>query len=171
MKKTPYLCTVKRTKILATQDNIIKVGACKQHKQDNNKKTKKALSKEKKGIRKMKKIVLTLVALMTMGMANAENENNNAVKGVNAYDMTVNMRKLAVTLGLTLDQMEAVQDIHHQFCNEMMLAAQAEGDERNALVEQAVKKDVRYMNYVLDTKQYKMYLQLLNATLLNRGLR
>ena len=52
-----------------------------------------------------------------------------------------------------------------------MLAAQAEGDERNALVEQAVKKDVRYMNYVLDTKQYKMYLQLLNATLLNRGLR
>ena len=119
----------------------------------------------------MKKIVLTLVALMTMGVANAENENNNTVQAANAYDMTVNMRKLAVTLGLTLDQMEAVKDIHHQFCNEMMLAAQAEGDERKNLMEQAVKKDVRYMRYILDKEQYKTYLLLLNTTLYNRGLR
>ena len=119
----------------------------------------------------MKKIVLMLVAMMTMTVANAENENNNTVQAANAYDMTVNMRKLAVTLGLTLDQMEAVKDIHHQFCNEMMLAAQAEGDERNALVEQAVKKDVRYMRYILDKEQYKTYLLLLNTTLYNRGLR
>ena len=60
----------------------------------------------------MKKIVLMLVAMMTMSMANAENENNNTVQAANAYDMTVNMRKLAVTLGLTFDQIEAVQDIH-----------------------------------------------------------
>ncbi|MCR4601932.1 MAG: hypothetical protein K5683_00175 [Prevotella sp.] len=119
----------------------------------------------------MKKIVLTLVAMMTMTMANAENENNNAVQAANAYDMTVNMRKLAVTLGLTLDQMEAVQDIHHQFCNEMMLASKAEGDEQKDLLDKAVKKDVRYMHYVLDQKQYKTYLLLLNTTLLNRGLR
>ena len=112
-----------------------------------------------------------LVAMMTMSMANAENENNNTVQAANAYDMTVNMRKLAVTLGLTFDQIEAVQDIHHQFCNEMQLAAQAEGDERKTLVEQAVKKDVRYMSYVLDKNQYKTYLLLLNTTLYNRGLR
>ena len=113
-----------------------------------------------------------LVAMMTMTVANAENENNNTVQATNAYDMTVNMRKLAVTLGLTTDQMEAVQDIHHQFCNEMMLAAQAEGEEeRKALMEQAVKKDVRYMHYVLEDKQYKTYLILLNTTLYNRGLR
>ena len=118
----------------------------------------------------MKKIVLMLVAMMTMTVANAENENNNTVQVANAYDMTVNMRKLAVTLGLTFDQMEAVQDIHHQFCNEMMLASQAEGDERKELVEKAVKKDVRYMHYVLDQKQYKTYLLLLNTTLNNRGL-
>ena len=119
----------------------------------------------------MKKIVMMLVAMLTMTMANAENENNNAVQVANAYDMTVNMRKLAVALGLNLDQMEAVQDIHHQFCNEMLLASQAEGDERTALVEQAVKKDVRYMHYVLDEKQYRKYLLLLNTTLSNRGLR
>ena len=49
-------------------------------------------------------------------------------------------------------------------------AQQAEGDERAALVEQAVKKDVRYMHYVLDQKQYRKYLLLLNTTLRNRGL-
>ena len=119
----------------------------------------------------MKKIVLMLVAMLTMTMANAENEDKNTTQVANAYDMTVNMRKLAVALGLTLDQMEAVQDIHHQFCNEMMLASQAEGDERATLVEQAVKKDVRYMHYVLDEKQYKKYLMLLNVTLINRGLK
>ena len=120
----------------------------------------------------MKKIVLMLVAMMSLTMANAENENNNATaEAAKAFDMTVNMRKLAVALGLTIDQMDAVQDIHQQFCNEMMLAAQATGDEREKLLEAAVKKDVRYMHYVLDQKQYKKYLLLLNTTLTNRGLR
>ena len=119
----------------------------------------------------MKKIVLMVVAMMTMTMSFAENENTKAVKGIEAYDMTVNMSKLAVTLGLTYDQMEAVEDIHHQFSQEMMMAATAESDEREALVDQAVKKDVRYMHYVLNDKQYKTYLMLLNATLHNRGLK
>ena len=120
----------------------------------------------------MKKIVLMVVAMFTMTtMSFAENENNNAVKSVEAYDMTVNMRKLAVTLDLTSDQMEAVQDIHTAFCNEMMLAAYAHTSERENLVNEAVKKDVRYMHYILDEKQYKKYLTLLNATLTNRGLK
>ena len=112
-----------------------------------------------------------LVAMMTMSMANAENENNNTVQAANAYDMTVNMRKLAVTLGLTFDQIEAVQDIHTAFCNDMMLAAYAHADERNAMVEQTVKKDVRYMHYILNDAQYKKYELLLITTLKNRGLK
>ena len=36
---------------------------------------------------------------------------------------------------------------------------------------QAVKKDIRYMHYVLNQKQYRQYLQLLQATLVNRGLK
>ena len=112
-----------------------------------------------------------LVAMMTMTVANAENEENNAVQVANVYDMSVNIRRLAMTLGLNLDQIEVVNDIHHQFCNEMMLASQAEGDERKTLVDQAVKKDYTYMRYVLDEKQYKKYLLLLNTTLNNRGLR
>ena len=112
-----------------------------------------------------------VVAMFTMTMSFAENENNSALNSVEAYDMTVNMRKLAVTLDLNSDQMEAVQDIHTAFCNDMMLAAYAQNDERKELVDQAVKKDVRYMRYILDEKQYKKYLTLLNATLQNRGLK
>ena len=112
-----------------------------------------------------------VVAMMTMTMSFAENENTTAVKGIEAYDMTVNMRKLAVTLGLNFDQMEAVEDIHHQFVQEMMMAATAESDEREALVDEALKKDVRYMRYVLNDKQYRTYLTLLNVTLHNRGLK
>ena len=130
-----------------------------------------ALSKEKKGKESMKKIVLMVVAMFTMTTSFAENENNSAVKSVEAYDMTVNMRKLAVALDLTSDQIEAVQDIHTAFCNDMMLAAYAHADERNAMVEQAVKKDVHYMHYILNEKQYKTYLLLLNTTLKNRGLK
>ena len=120
----------------------------------------------------MKKMILMVVAMLSMTMTSyAENENVANVENVEAYDMTINMRKLAVTLGLTFDQMDAVEDIHRTFCAEMMLAAHANKDERDEMVEKAVKKDVRYMHYVLDEKQYKHYLLLLNTTLYNRGLR
>ena len=69
----------------------------------------------------MKKIVLMVVAMFMMTATFAENENNSAMKSVEAYDMTINMRKLAVVLDLTSDQMEAVWDIHNAFCNDMML--------------------------------------------------
>jgi DNA helicase IV len=119
----------------------------------------------------MKKIVLMVVAMLSMTMVYAENENANTTLAVEAYDMTINMRKLAVTLDMTFDQMEAVEDIHRTFCAEMMFAAHANKDEREELVDKAVKKDVRYMRYVLKDEQYRKYLILLNATLRNRGLK
>jgi hypothetical protein len=120
----------------------------------------------------MKKMILMVVAMLSMTMTSyAENENANAVKNVEAYDMTVNIRKLAVALDMSFDQMDAVQDVHHTFCAEMMMAAQADKDQREDLVDQAVKKDVRYMRYILNEKQYRKYLMLLNATLHNRGLK
>ena len=118
----------------------------------------------------MKKIVLMVIAMMTMTMAHAENENMTATANMDAYDMNVNMRRLAVTLGLNYDQMEMVEDIYGNFRDEMILAAHADKDERRAMVDSAARKNARYMRYVLDNKQYKLYLQLLNATLRNRGL-
>ena len=113
----------------------------------------------------MKKIVLTVVAVLSMTMAFAEDENTNAVNNVQAYNMEVNYGKLADCLGLTMDQEEAVEDVHKTFCAEMMNAAVASKDERKAIT-----KDLRYMHYILSDKQYRKYLMLLNTTINNRGL-
>jgi hypothetical protein len=119
----------------------------------------------------MKRLFMMVVAMLTLTMAHAENEEAKSTNNVEAYDMTVNYRKLAVALDLNADQMDAVEEIHNTFCQDMMLAAQANKDEREALVDVAVKKDVRYMRYILDHAQYRKYLMLLNVTFQNRGLK
>ena len=133
------------------KDNIIKVNL-----------------KIKERVTKMKKIVLTLVALMSMTTTFAENEGMNTTE---AYNMTVNMKSLAHALGLTNDQVESVAEVHKTFSTEMMFAAQYGKDERSKMVEKAVNKDLAYMNYILNKDQYRKYVMLLNITLANRGLR
>ncbi len=116
------------------------------------------------------------VAMFCMTMAFAEKENavvENAVEmnADNVYDMSVNMRKLSVALGLTVDQIEAVETVHNTFNAEMLFAAHYNSEaERNAQVKKAVEKDIKWMNYILTKDQYRKYLVLLNATLNNRGL-
>ena len=117
-------------------------------------------------------MIFMVMAMLSMSMTSfAENDNVANVNNVESYDMTINMRKLAVALDMTFDQMESVEDIHRTFCAEMMLAAHANKDERNLLLDKAVNKDLRYMRYVLDKDQYRKYLLLLNTTLHNRGLK
>ena len=110
------------------------------------------------------------IAMLSMTMTFAENEETKNVTNVEAYDMSVNMRKLSVALGLTLDQMEAVENIHTTFTAEMQLAAHADDNDRKEMVSKAVERDIKWMRYVLDEKQYRTYLMLLNTTLHNRGL-
>ena len=117
-------------------------------------------------------MILMVVAMLGMTMTSyAENDNAESLNNIENYDMSVNMRKLAVALDMTFDQMESVEDIHHTFCAEMMLAAHANKDERAEMLDKAVEKDLRYMRYVLDKNQYRKYLLLLNTTLHNRGLK
>ena len=119
----------------------------------------------------MKKMILTIVAMLSMTMAFAENENAASVNNVEAYDMSVNMNKLSEALALNADQIEAVKEIHHTFAAEMMFAAQYNKEERDARVNEAIDKDVKWMRYVLNEKQMRKYLVLLNTTINNRGLR
>lgn len=118
----------------------------------------------------MKRLFLVIVAMLSMTMTFAENEGAKNVNQVEAYDMSVNMRKLSVTLGLTTDQIEAVENVHNYFAAEMQLAAHADEADRKELVKKAVERDIKWMRYVLDQKQYRTYLMLLNTTLNNRGL-
>ena len=78
----------------------------------------------------MKRLFLTVVAVLSMTMTFAENEELNKVDNANSYNMSVNYDKLADCLGLTLDQAELVQDIHTSFCADMLNASQAESVER-----------------------------------------
>ena len=51
-----------------------------------------------------------------------------------------------------------------------MFAAQYNSDDRKALVNRAIENDVKWMRYVLNDKQMRTYLTLLNTTINNRGL-
>jgi hypothetical protein len=53
----------------------------------------------------------------------------------------------------------------------MMFAAQYGKEEREQRVDNAIKRDLAYMNYILNQEQYRKYLTLLNITLHNRGIK
>ena len=118
----------------------------------------------------MKRLFLTVVAVLSMTMTFAEDEKLNNVESAKAYNMEVNYGKLADFLGLSSDQLEAVQDIHTSFCADMLNAANANSDERASMVNGAVEKDLKYMRNVLTGDQFRKYLMLLNVTFNNRGI-
>lgn len=118
----------------------------------------------------MKRLFLTVVAVLSMTMTFAEDEKLNNVESAKAYNMEVNYGKLADFLGLSSDQLEAVQDIHTSFCADMLNAANANSDERASMVNGAVEKDLEYMRNVLTGDQFRKYLMLLNVTFNNRGI-
>ena len=125
--------------------------------------------KKRKG-KKMKKMILTLVAMLSMTTAFAEGEMAMGTSNMEAYELNINMDKRAEALKLADDQKEAVADIHHTFASELMFAAQYGANDRKKLVARALDNDVKWMRYVLNEKQFRTYLTLLNSTISNRGL-
>ncbi|MBR1427959.1 MAG: hypothetical protein IJ582_02870 [Prevotella sp.] len=118
----------------------------------------------------MKRLFLVVVAMLSMTMTFAEDEHLKNVNNVSAYKMDVNYDKLGEALSLTRDQMEAVKDIHQAFCADMMSVAAASKESQKAMMKNAISKDLGFMRIVLNEKQYKLYLRLLNTTINNRGL-
>ncbi|AKU68594.1 hypothetical protein [Prevotella fusca] len=118
----------------------------------------------------MKKIVLTVVAVMSMTMAFAAGENDNNNTTTNAYKFNVSTYALSRALNLNRDQIDMVEDVNRTFAAEMMNASVADSSEREAKVNEAIKKDLSYMRYILNNRQYREYVKFLNVTLNNRGL-
>ncbi|MDT3386524.1 MAG: hypothetical protein LIR46_01950 [Bacteroidota bacterium] len=129
----------------------------------------------------MKKIVLTLVAMLSMTATFAANGDGNKENGkktpevtvanmVQNYDMTLNYSTLGSILQLNDYQMNAVELIHNKFVNEVKSVENADASERQDLVKEAAGKELKYMSYVLNSKQYQKFSTLLNLTLNNRGL-
>jgi Ni/Co efflux regulator RcnB len=118
----------------------------------------------------MKKMILTMVAMLSMTTAFAEGENAASVENMEAYELNINMNKLSKALNLADDQKEAVADIHRTFASELKFAAEYGKNDRKAYVERAIENDVKWMRYVLNEDQMHIYLRLLNSTINNRGL-
>ncbi|MBN2942976.1 MAG: hypothetical protein JTJ18_13250 [Streptococcus sp.] len=117
----------------------------------------------------MKKIMVLAVAMFAMATTTfAADEETNATA---AYNMNIKMSSLADALSLNIDQVEAVADVHKNFTADMMNAATATGEDRAAMIDKAVLKDLKYMHVILDNSQYRKYVMLLNTTLINRGLK
>jgi hypothetical protein len=120
----------------------------------------------------MKKIVLTLVALMSLTFASAEEVKSAKTENVNEvnYDMTVNYGSLANALGLDYYQLESVERIHERYINDMNKVAKAPEADKAELVKKVTEKELKRMSYVLDREQYRKFNMLINTTLVNRGL-
>lgn len=119
----------------------------------------------------MKKMILTVVAMMSLTFGFAETENQNVVNNVERYDMSFDMRRLASKLDLTSEQMDAVEAIQECFNNDMSEAGEANRHHRRMMmVHQAVRKNVHQMHRVLNNKQFDTYMLLLGTTLHNKGL-
>ena len=72
---------------------------------------------------------------------------------------------------LNSDQKESVEVVHNLFAKEMMNAGASSAEEREDMMQKAITRDLAYMRSILTTEQYRIYLQILNATLKNRGLK
>ncbi len=123
----------------------------------------------------MKKIVFTLVALMSMTFAFAEGESNAkanvaVAKEAQKYEMNISKASLARALSLDYDEIDAVNTITESFASDMKKVGEAQDEERNKLFKKALKRNLSYMHAVLSNEQFSKYLKLLNTTLYNRGL-
>ena len=119
----------------------------------------------------MKKFFLMMVMMFTMSVYSFA-EDNNATKLTNTekYELKVNHRRLACVLDMSKDQMEMSDEIISELERDMVFAScMNTEDSSEKIVANAVKKNIRYMSYILNDKQYRKYLMLLNLTLEHRG--
>ena len=112
----------------------------------------------------MKKIALTLVALMAVTMSFAKSSTDKR------FDMSCDIYRLSVTLDLDEQQMDAVEMIQDNFSNEMQSLASLKGRQLRHGIHQTVRKDAQQMRKVLNDKQFNTYMRILLATLRNRNL-
>ncbi len=113
---------------------------------------------------------MTVMVMLSMTMAFAENEENESMNDASLYEFNVNMNQLSYTLGLSRDQKEFVTDVMYAFDNDMHSVAYASSKERKALMDKAIKRNLAATKMVMSKSQYRKYLTLLNATINNRGL-
>lgn len=113
----------------------------------------------------MKKIIVTLVAMMAVTFSFAETNSNKVDR---RYDMSCNMDRLSEVLALDENQADAVESIHNNFNTELQSLASVRGPLQRHMLHQAVRKDAHQMKQVLNDKQFALYMRIVFNTLRNR---
>ena len=121
----------------------------------------------------MKKYFLIILMLLTMSVSMfAEDNNATEIERIEKYDIKVNTNKLAKYLQLSTDQMDAVETVSDEFSKDMMFAAiECSDKNRSTVTKNLVEKNIKHMSYILNKNQYRKYLTVLNATLINRNIK
>ena len=112
----------------------------------------------------MKKVVLTLVAMMALTSGFAKSNVDKR------FDMSCDIYRLSEVLGLDERQMDAVEEIQDNFSNEMQSLSTLKGHQLRHRIHQVVRKDAKQMRQVLNDKQFMDYMRIVMVTLRNRGL-
>ena len=112
----------------------------------------------------MKKVVLTLVAMMAFTFSFAKSSVDKR------FDMSCDIYRLSVVLDLDERQMDAVEAIQDNFSNEMLSISTLKGPQLRYRIHQAVKKDAEQMKQVLNDKQFHAYMRIILNTLRNRNI-
>jgi hypothetical protein len=117
----------------------------------------------------MKKVFLMLVMMFTMSVSMFAEDNNTTE--IEKYEINVNTNKLANYLELSSDQIDAVENVTEELTKDLMFAAvECNETNRKSVARNAISKNVKNISYVLTDKQFKKYLAVLNATMINRGI-
>ncbi len=113
----------------------------------------------------MKKMFLTAAAVFGFAVASVAADKNTVSTKVN-----VNTAKLSEYLGLTAAQYDDVEAINEYFESEMAAADRASEEKKANKVRKAVLGNCKLMKETLSKEQYNKYLNVINATMTNKGL-
>ena len=118
----------------------------------------------------MKKTFLALVAVFAMGMnMNSFAASNNT--GVENFNFKYNVEVMSNHLHLNEEQRAQLAIISDQFNDDMYRAAHTKTDKKAAKVNNAVRRNISQAHSFMTPDQYKKYLQALNLTMQNHGVR
>lgn len=119
----------------------------------------------------MKKVLVMVMMLFTMSIGSYANESaiNEELK-IEKYEFKVNHYRLANLFGLRFNQMKLYDYVLSTLEEDMEYARSIDDDKsRDIIVSEAYKKNLKWMHYVLDVKQYEKYKMMLNLTFENKG--
>lgn len=120
----------------------------------------------------MKKVFILAAAAIMMATATvkAEDNNNNVATRTASYDIQVNVNSLSRLLKLDEMQIEVMTYASETLQADIAKAENEKEVKRPEALRKALNRNLTLARNVMNPKQYRSYLSVLNTTLTNKGL-